>query len=172
MTTDFSPLMSLAALAVSAAVGGITTWLALGKRAEEAGLARATRRTSALQLLSDEQFTLIRVRDECYVIHTLVRMKEAQLGAAFEFLADDTDRIRRESEELLADVIARRREVEPRIQAFTAVEIEAVIATAYHGKRLAEAQLERTLLSKNEVLKEYGLFDRPPFAPADGDAGA
>lgn len=114
MTTDLGPLMSLAALAVSAAVGGITTWLALGKRTEEAGLAA------------------------------------------------DTDRILGESRELRADVAKRRRDVEPRIQSLSAVEIEAVIATAYHGKRMAEAQLERTLLSKHEVLKEYGLFDRPP----------
>jgi hypothetical protein len=160
MTIDFSPLMSLGALAVSAGVGGVTTWLALGKRREEAGLARATRRTSALQLLTDEEFTLTRVRDECKLIHSMVRLKEEGLGAAFEFLRDDSDRILRESKELLAGVRERRREIEPRIQALSAVEIEAVIASAYHGKRLAEAQLERTLRSKNEILKEYGLFDR------------
>lgn len=159
MTIDFSPLMSLAALAVSAAVGGVTTWLALGKRREEAGLARATRRTSALQLLTDEEFTLTRVRDECKLIQGMVRSKQERLGAAFEFLRDDADRILRESRELLAGVRERRREIEPRIQALSAVEIEAVIASAYHGKRLAEAQLERTLRSKDDIWKEYGLFD-------------
>lgn len=160
MTIDLSPLMSLGALTVSAAVGGVTTWLALGKRREEADLARATRRTSALQLLSDEEFTLTRVRDECALIQSMVRMKEERLGAAFEVLRDDADRILRESKELLAGVRDRRHEIEPRIQALSAVEIEAVIASAYHGKRLAEAQLERTLRSKNELLKEYGLIDR------------
>ncbi len=167
MTIDFSPVMSLGALAVSAAVGGVTTWLALGKRREEAGLARATRRTSALQLLTDEEFTLTRVRDECKLIHGMVRLKEERLGAEFEFLRDDSDRILRESKELLAGVRERRREIEPRIQALSAVEIEAVIASAYHGKRLAEAQLERTMRSKNEILKEYGLFDRA--APGNAD---
>ena len=160
MTIDLSPLMSLGALTVSAAVGGVTTWLALGKRREEADLERATRRTSALQLLSDEEFTLTRVRDECALIQSMVRMKEERLGAAFEVLRDDADRISRESKELLAGVRDRRHEIEPRIQALSAVEIEAVIASAYHGKRLAEAQLERTLRSKNELLKEYGLVDR------------
>ena len=168
MATEFDPLLSLAALAVSAAVGGVTTWLALGKRAEEAGLARATRRTSALQLLTDEEFTLTRVRDECLVIHSLVRLKQAQLGEAFEFLREDSDRIVGESRELLAGVQARRADVEPRIQALSAVEIEGVIASAYHGKRLAEAQLERTLLSKKDILTEYGLFDRA--LPATGGA--
>ena len=167
MTIDSSPLMSLGALTVSAAVGGVTTWLALGKRREEADLARATRRTSALQLLSDEEFTLTRVRDECAVIQGLVRMKEDRLGAAFAFLCDDSDRILRESRELLAGVRDRRRELEPHIQALSAVEIEAVIASAYHGKRLAEAQLERTLLSKKDILEEYGLFDRAPPASDD-----
>ena len=168
MATGFDPLLSLAALAVSAAVGGVTTWLALGKRAEEAGLARATRRTSALQLLSDEEFTLTRVRDECLVIHSLVRMKEARLGEDFAFLSEDTDRIVRESYELLEGVQARRADIEPRIQSLSAVEIENVIASAYHGKRLAEAQLDRTLLSKKDILTEYGLFDRAP--PASGGA--
>ena len=167
MSADSSLVVPLAALVVSAVVGGVTTWLALGKRLEDVALARATRRTSALQLLTDEEFTLTRVRDECLVIQSLVRMKEERLGAAFEFLSGDSDRILRESRELLAGVRERRRALAPGIQAMSAVEIEAVIASAYHGKRLAEAQLERTLLSKNEILKEYGLFDPigTPTAP-------
>jgi hypothetical protein len=157
MTFDSSLLMSLGALVVSAAVGGATTWLALGKRREEAGLARATRRTSALQLLTDEEFTLTRVRDECKLIQAMVRSRQERLGAAFEPLREGSERILRESRELLAGVRERRRGIEPRIQALSAVEIEAVIASAYHGKRLAEAQLERTSRSKSEILKEYGL---------------
>jgi hypothetical protein len=157
MTTDLGPFLSVAALAVSAAVGGVTAWLALGKRMEEAALARAMRRTSALQLLTDEEFTLIRVRDECKVIQSLILMKEDKLGAAYDFLVQDAERILRESREMLADVHRRRGETEPRIERLQAAEIEAVIASAYHGKRLAEAQLERTLLSKREILGEFGV---------------
>jgi hypothetical protein len=47
--------------------------------------------------------------------------------------------------------------VEPQIQALGAAEIEGVIAVAYHGKKLAEAQLQRTLLSKSDALRSYGL---------------
>jgi hypothetical protein len=162
MSTDLSPILSLAALAVSAAVGGVTTWLALGKRMEEAALARASRRTAALQLLTDEEFTLTRVRDECKVIQSLVLMKEDRLGAAFEFLRGDAERILRESKEMLVGVRERRRDIEPHIRTLAAAEIETGIASAYHGKRLAEAQLERTLLSKKEILNECGLFDRQP----------
>jgi hypothetical protein len=159
MAIDLGPLASLGALAVSAAVGGVTTWLALGKRREEAGLARATRRTSALQLLTDEEFTLTRVRDECRLIQATVQLRQARLGVAFEALRDDAERILRESRALLAGVRERRRGLEPRIQALPAVEIEAVIASAYHGKRLAEAQLERTLRSRDALLKASGLVD-------------
>jgi hypothetical protein len=38
-----------------------------------------------------------------------------------------------------------------------AAEIEGVIASAYHGKKLAEAQLQRTLLTKTDTLRQYGL---------------
>jgi hypothetical protein len=158
MMADFSPLVSVAALLVSAAVGGITTWLALRKRSDEDALARATRRTSAMQLLSDEEFTIIRVRDECQNIRHMVLLKEQALGENYKFLASEAQRILEESNGLLAAVQERRRNVEPKIQSLSAWEIEAVIAAAYHGKRLAEAQLQRTLLSKSEVLREYGVF--------------
>jgi len=69
-------------------------------------------------------------------------------------------RILEESRSLLKDVRERRKTVEPKIQTLSAAEIEAVIASAYHGKRMAEAQLQRTLASKNEILPEYGLFGK------------
>ena len=155
---DLNPLVSVAAVLVSAAVGGVTTWLALRKRSEEDSLARATRRTTAMQLLSDEEFTIIRVRDECQNIRHMVMLKEKDLGENHKFLAAEAERILEESRDLLKMVRDRRREVEPKVQSMTASEIEGVIALAYHGKRLAEAQLQRTLLSKSEVLREYGVF--------------
>lgn len=159
---DFSPLVSVAGVLVSATVGGVATWLALRKRTEDDTLSRATRRTAALQLLSDEEFTIIRVRDECQNIRHMVMLKEKDLGENHKFLSAEAERILEESRELLKTVRDRRRSIEPKIQSMTAPEIEAVIASAYHGKRLAEAQLQRTLLSKSEVLREYGVFGSAP----------
>ena len=159
---DLSPLVSVAAVFVSAAVGGITTWLALRKRSDEDTLARATRRTAAMQLLSDEEFTIIRVRDECQNIRHMVMLKKQDLGDNYRFLSAEAERIFEESRELLKAVRDRRRDIEPKVQSMSASEIEAVIASAYHGKRLAEAQLQRTLLSKSEVLHEYGVFGSTP----------
>lgn len=157
MATESSPFLTLAGLVVSAAVGGITAWLSLKKRLDEDVLARATRRTTAMQLLSDEEFTLTRVRDECKVIQHLVQLNQGELGIASGHLLSEAERILEESRSLLIGVQERRKAVEPKLQTLTAAEIEGVIASAYHGKRMAEAQLLRTLASKNEVLPEYGL---------------
>ena len=91
--TELSPLISFAAVLVSAAAGGITTWLALRKRSDDDTLARATRRTVAMQLLSDEEFTIIRVRDECQNIRHMVMLKEKDLGENHKFLAAEAERI-------------------------------------------------------------------------------
>ena len=155
---DFSPFASVAAVLVSAAVGGVATWVALRKRSDEDSLARATRRTAAMQLLSDEEFTIIRVRDECQNIRHMVMLKRNELGENHAFLATEAERILQESRDLLKSVRDRRHDIEPKVQSMSAPEIEGVIASAYHGKRLAEAQLQRTLLSKSEVLREYGVF--------------
>lgn len=158
---DLSPLVSVASVIVSAAVGGVATWLALRRRSDEDSLARATRRTTAMQLLSDEEFTIIRVRDECQNIRHMVQLKEQDLGENHKFLSAEAERILEESRDLLRKVRERRQYVEPKIRSMSAPEIEDVIASAYHGKRLAEAQLQRTLLSKSEVLREYGVFGSP-----------
>ena len=111
-----------------------------------------------MQLLSDEEFTLIRVRDECQNIRHMIMLKEKDLDDNHKFLAAEAERILEESRDLLKTVRDRRRGIEPKVQSMSAPDIEAVIALAYHGKRLAEAQLQRTLLSKSEVLHEYGVF--------------
>ena len=80
------------------------------------------------------------------------------MGENHKFLAAEAERILEESRDLLKTVRDRRREIEPKVQSMSAFRIEGVIALAYHGKRLAEAQLQRTLLSKSEVLREYGVF--------------
>ena len=116
---DLSPLVSVAAVLVSAAVGGVTTWLALRKRSDEDSLARATRRTTAMQLLSDEEFTIIRVRDECQNIRHMVMLKEKDLGENHRFLAAEAERILEESRDLLKTARDRRRDIEPKVQSMS-----------------------------------------------------
>ncbi len=99
------------AITVSALIGGLTVWLSLRKRLEEESLGKATRRTSALQLLSDEEFTLEQVRDECAAIDTLIDVGEYQHR---EHLRNEARRIQAESAAMLAEVRDRRRSVESR----------------------------------------------------------
>src|SRR5262249_19885765 len=68
-------IISLFGALVSALIGGVTVWLAIRKRLEEDALGRATRRTTALQLLSEEECTLEQVHDECVAMHTIVTVK-------------------------------------------------------------------------------------------------
>lgn len=160
MAAEPSLILELTKLVGSAAVGGIAAWLALRKWFDQEVLARATRRTTAMQLLSDEEYTLTRVRDECKLIQHMVQLKQDALGSRRDHLESEAERILEEARNLLKGVRERRKTVEPRIQTLSAAEIEAVIATAYHGKRMAEAQLQRTVASKNEILPEYGLFGK------------
>lgn len=145
----FSPLL---ALAVSALIGGLTVWLTLRKRLEEESLGKATRRTAALQLLSDEEFTLEQVRDECIAIDTLVDIGRYQHR---DHLRSEAQRIQTEASAMLVEVRARRKDVAASLQSMSAAELESAISLAYHGKRRAESQLRRTQLSRTEVLKAF-----------------
>ncbi len=144
-------LVSIVGILVSGFIGALTVWLAVRKRLEEETLGRATRKTSALQLLSDEEFTLEQVRDECIAIDTLVEL--GTFGSNREHLSSEARRIRSEADAMLAEVRARRKTVERSLSTLGAAELESVIALAYHGRRRAETQLKRTQLSRTEVLK-------------------
>lgn len=150
-------VVALISVLVSGLLGLVTVWLALRKRSDEDSLARASRRTTALQLISDEEYALLRVRDECLLIQRMVAGGQHKLAGAYAHLASEADRIVGESNELLLAVRDKRNAVEPKIATLPAAEIESVIASAYHGKRLAEVQLERTSLSKQETMRTYGL---------------
>jgi hypothetical protein len=153
MPPTLSSLLPLLGLLVSAAIGALTVWLSLRKRLEEEGLGRAMRRTAALQLLSDEEFTIEQVRDECIAIDALVDVGAYRIH--HDHLKAEASRIRAEARDMLAEVRSRRKEVEAKLGKLGPVELEQVIATAYHGKRRAETQLKRTQLSRTEVLKAF-----------------
>ena len=152
-----SPLVSVSisvlGIVLSGLIGGLTVWLSIRKRLEEESLGRATRRTVALQLLSDEEFTVEQVRDECVAMDTMVSLRKNK--GHQEHLVAETQRILAEASEMLTEVRTRREGVKAVITSLPADELEAVIAKAYHGKRRAESQLRRTQLSRTEVLKAF-----------------
>ena len=131
----------------------MTVWLAVRKRLEEESLGRAERKTTALQLLSDEEFTIEQVRDECITINTLVEL--GSFGSHREHLIGEAKRIKSEADAMLTEVRARRKTVERSLSTLSATELESAIGVAYHGKRRAETQLKRTQLSRTEVLKSF-----------------
>ena len=159
MSFPVSVLVSLLGVLLSGCIGGLTVWLAVRKRLEEETLGRATRRTSALQLLSDEEFTLEQVRDECVAMGTLVQLRDSDPHQAH--LKAETERILTEAEDMLVEVRTRRKLVEDAIEDMPAHDLERVIAKAYHGKRRAESQLRRTQLSRTEVLKAFASAGAP-----------
>lgn len=159
MQPSYALLLSFLGFIASAAIGSLTTWIAIRKRLEEESLGRATRRTLSLQLLSDEEFTIEQVRDECAAMDAIVSVKSDDFGGYRGFLLTETRRINGEAIDLLKEVRPRRTIVEASIQAMSPVELEREIAKAYHGKRRAESQLARTRLSRTEVLKAYGVYD-------------
>jgi hypothetical protein len=153
MPPYLSALIPLLGILLSGAIGGLTVWLSIRKRLEEESLGKATRRTAALQLLSDEEFTLEQVRDECVAMNTMVSLRNDNNYKAH--LQAETKRILSEANDLLQEVRARRKSVEAAIATLPVHELESVIAKAYHGKRRAESQLRRTQLSRVEVLKAF-----------------
>ena len=153
MWPSLSVLVSVLGVLLSGVIGGLTVWITVRKRLEEESLGKATRRTTALQLLSDEEFTIEQVRDECVAIGTLVSLRKSIAHQAH--LLGEAQRILGEANDMLAEVRVRRKSVEATIAELDAAELEAIIARAYHGKRRAESQLRRTQLSRTEVLKAF-----------------
>src|SRR5262245_34301352 len=101
-------IIAIASLVVSGSLGVLSLWLALRKRSDDDALGRASRRTTALQLLSDEEFTLIRVRDECVLFDDVIIRNRERLGDTFEHFASESKRITHEAAELLLQVRGRR----------------------------------------------------------------
>ncbi len=149
----WSSLVPFLGILISGCIGGLTVWLALRKRLEEETLGRASRRTTAMQLLSDEEFTLEQVRDECVAIETLVEV--GRFKTTRQHLLSESARIKQEASAMLTEVRARRAQIGPVLLQLAPAELESAIAAAYHGKRQAETQLKRTQLSRTEILKRF-----------------
>lgn len=121
-----SIVISIVGVFVSGCIGALTVWLAVRKRLEDEVLGRATRKTTAMQLLSDEEFTLEQVRDECVTMDTLVQV--GSFGKHRDHLFAEARRIRSEADAMLAEVRVRRQSVEKSLPTLSAEELEAVIA--------------------------------------------
>jgi hypothetical protein len=152
---DNQTIISITAIVVSGAVGISGVILSIKKFWESDSIERASRRTMALQMLSDEELVLSQVETETTSIELLIHMNKERLDEAFEHLESESNRIVQESKELLGEVRRKRAEVKEKIRDMKPDEIEAVIAEAYHGRMLAEAQLRRTSRSRDDTIRVY-----------------
>ena len=152
---DAQTLTSLVAMTVTGAVGVSGVLINLRNRTDKDILERASRRTMALQMLSDEELALQKVREECRSFQILVEAHRDRLEGTYESLKSSADRVVIESKELLSQVQEKRKHLEPKIRTLSADEIEDVIASAYHGKMMADAQLFKTTKSKADTIRIY-----------------
>ena len=152
---DNQTIISITAIVVSGAVGISGIILNLKKFWESDSIERASRRTMALQMLSDEELALNQVETECTSLELLIHLNKERLDEAFEHLKSESNRIVQESKGLLREVRRKRAKVREQIQDLKPDEIEAVIAEAYHGRMLAEAQLRRTSRSRDDTIRVY-----------------
>ena len=148
-------IVPIVAIVVSGIVGVAGVILNFLKRTDADALARASRRTTALQLLSDEELTLEKVREEVRSFESIVEANKSALGDSYAGLTEASNRTTNEALEMLRGVRNKRNQIEPRIQTMAAEEIETIIAQAYHGKTRAEGQLYRTRKSKEDTISIY-----------------
>ena len=152
---DSTTLISIIAIVVSGIVGVTGLILSNRRQQEESGLEQASRRTLALQMLSDEEFVLSKVAEECRSFKYIVEGRKTELRDSYENLLSVANRTIKEADDLLKSVRAKRIAVEPIVDKMPAAEIERIIASAYQGKMEAEAQLYRTKRSKGDTIEMY-----------------
>ena len=152
---DAESLVPIVAIVVSGLVGLAGVLLNFVKRSDAETLERASRRTIALQMLSDEELALREVREEVRSFEMLVRSNRERLRGEYNRLEAAAAKTTEESMELLRELREKRGRVTAKIQMMSISEIEEVISTAYHGKMLAEVQLYRTLRSKADTLSVF-----------------
>lgn len=148
-------IVAIIALIVSGITSFTSLFLTFRTVREANRLAKASRRTLALNCLSDERLALLRVRTECESLHLLIRFNSDRLGDEKDHLLSETNRILEESKIILASVENKRGLLARKITDLSAPEIEEIIAESYHGKILAEGQLSRTTRSREDTIRLY-----------------
>ncbi len=152
---DSQTLIAITAIVVSGAVGIAGAALNIRKYRDSDSIDRAARRTSALQMLSDEEFALDQVLTECQSIDLLIAVNRERLRNSHDHLQSESQRILAEAKAMIHEVRERRKGVELKIRHMTSAEIEQVIAEAYQGRMKAEAQLKRTRRSREDTIYLY-----------------
>jgi len=151
---DDKTIITIVALILSTFTSFTGLFLTIRTIRETNRLARASRRTLALNCLSDEKLALMKVRTECESLNLLVNSSSDKLSVK-SFLLSETERIVEESKILIANAEKKRTRIESHIETLKAAEIETIIAESYQGKTLAEAQLSRTVRSREDTIKLY-----------------
>ena len=148
-------IIALVAVIISGITSFASLFLTIRTNRESNRLAKASRRTLALNCLSDEQLALLRVRTECESLYLLISNSLERLDDKRDFLLSEVKRIVAESKMLIDTVAMKRNEIESKISRLSPSEIEGIIAESYQGKILAEAQLSRTTRSREDTIKLY-----------------
>lgn len=152
---DPKTFIAVIALIISAVASFTSIFLNIRATRESNRLAKASRRTLALNCLSDEELALLRVRTECESLHLLIRSSIEALGDQKDHLLSEATRIVGESRTMLADVRKKRTLIENKIERLSAAEIEGIIAESYQGRIQAESQLSRTTRSRDDTIRLY-----------------
>lgn len=151
---DDKTMIAIIALVISTLTSFTGLFLTIRTNRETNRLAKASRRTLALNCLSDEELALWKVKNECESLHLLVDSSSDKLGVK-SILLSETERILEEARQMLSNVEKKRSVVAGTIEKLRAAEIEVIIAESYHGRILAEAQLNRTMRSREDTIKLY-----------------
>ena len=149
-------IVAIVALIVSGITSFTSLFLTFRTVREANRLAKASRRTLALNCLSDERLAFLRVKTECESLHLLIRASLDKLGDDDkDHLLSETNRILEESKSMLSNVESKRSLIERKIKDLSAADIETIIAESYEGKILAEGQLNRTARSREDTIRIY-----------------
>ena len=148
-------IIAVIALIISGITSFTSLFLTFRTIRESNRLAKASRRTLALNCLSDERLALLRVRTECESLQLLIESSLDQLGDHKDHLLSEANRIVGESKMMLANVEHKRGLIESTISNLRAADIEEIIAESYQGKVMAEAQLSRTTRSREDTIRLY-----------------
>ena len=148
-------IVAIIALIISGITSFVSLFFTFRTIRESNRLAKASRRTLALNCLSDERLALLRVEVECESLQLLIESSLNKLGEHKGYLLSEANRIVGESKALITKVENKRSLIEGRMSELNASDIEEIIAESYQGKILAEAQLSRTMRSREDTIRLY-----------------
>jgi hypothetical protein len=148
-------MVAIIAVIISGVTSFVSLFFTFRTIRESNRLAKASRRTLALNCLSDERLALLRVKTECESLQLLIASSLDKLGEHEGHLVSEANRIVGESKALLGEVNNKRKSIESEISKLSASDIEEIIAESYQGRILAEAQLSRTTRSREDTIRLY-----------------